>query len=145
MKRVAENRKARFDIAVEDTFEAGIILTGDEIKAIRADRVQLTGAYVKLLQGKNLLPRPVLIGMHLATAKDPQRVRDLLLKAKELRQISEALKQKGKAAVPLDVHFRHGWAKVTIGIGSGRKKYDKRALLKERDLDRQQRATLKRG
>lgn len=143
MKRPAENRKARFDVAVEETIEAGLILTGDEIKSIRANRIQLTGAYVKLLKGKKLLPRPMLIGMHLSSAKEPERSRELLLSAAELRRMQEALSQKGKVAVPLDVHFRRGWAKVALGIGSGRKKYDKRAVLKERDLARQTAASLR--
>jgi SsrA-binding protein len=143
MKPVADNRRARFDLAVEETLEAGLVLTGDEIKSIRADRVQLTGAYVKLLKGKKKLPRPVLVGMHLSLAKDPERTRDVLLKARELESLVEALNQKGKTAVPLNVHFKRGWAKLLLGVGKGRKKYDKRELLKQRDLERQQRSNAK--
>lgn len=131
---VAENRKARFDVAVAQTYEAGLSLTGDEIKAIRAGRAQLTGAYVKLWNGSM-----VLHGLHLATAKQPDRTRNLLLKAKEVLEIEEALRSKGVAAVALDVHFKGSWAKVLIGVGPGRKAHDKRALLRERDLDREER------
>lgn len=142
MKSVAENRRGRFDIAIEQTLEAGIILTGDEIKSIRADRAQLTGAYVRLLQGKKALPRPIVIGLHLSLAKEPERTKGLLLSAKELRLLIDEVSQKGKTAIPLDVHFRRGWAKLTIGIGKGRKNYDKRELLKKRDLERQQQQAL---
>ncbi len=147
MKDVAQNRKARFDIAVESTFEAGIVLTGDEIKSIRADRVQLTGAYVRLMHGpaRTGLPKAVLIGAHLSLAADPDRVRPLLLKAKEIREIANDIETKGKTAVPLSIHYKRGWAKVLIGVGKGRKAYDKRQLLKDRDVDRQQRADLKSG
>lgn len=141
MTRVAENRRATFDVSVEQTLEAGMVLTGDEIKSIRAKRAQLTGAYVKLLSGgRGRLPKPVVVGMHLSLAKDPERVRPLLLSAREIRILAEELSEKGKTAVPLDIHISHGWAKVTVGIGSGRKRYDKRELIKSRDLDRQQRA-----
>lgn len=136
MKRVAENRRAGFDIAVEQTLEAGIQLTGDEIKSIRADRVQLTGAYVRLLQGRRKLPKAVLIGMHLSLAKEPERTRALLLHAKELRLLESELGQEGKTAVPLSIHFKRGWAKANIGIGKGRKVRDKRELIKKRDLER---------
>ncbi|HSI20116.1 MAG TPA: SsrA-binding protein, partial [Verrucomicrobiae bacterium] len=117
--------------------------TGDEIKSIRANRVQLTGAYVRLMQGRGQLPKPVVIGVHLSLSKDPERTRALLLNAKELRMLVDEIGQKGKTAVPLDIHFRRGWAKLTIGIGKGRKRYDKRELLKTRDLDRQERAASK--
>jgi SsrA-binding protein len=137
MKSVARNRRGTFDIAIEETIEAGIVLTGDEIKSIRADRVQLTGAYVRLMRGKKLLPRPVVVGMHLSLAAEPERTRELMLKGKELRDLHEKVAEKGMAIVPLDVHFKRGWAKVTIGVGKGRKKYDKRTLLRERDQERQ--------
>jgi SsrA-binding protein len=142
MKPVAENRRGTFDIAIEETLEAGLVLTGDEIKSIRADRVQLTGAYVRLMRGKKLLARPVVVGMHLSLAKEPERTRELLLSAKEIRQLHEQVGQVGMAVVPLNVHFKHGWAKLTIGVGKGRKKYDKRELLKKRDTEREQRRAL---
>jgi SsrA-binding protein len=144
MKPVAENRRARFDIAVEQTYEAGISLTSDEIKSIRANRVQLTGAYVRLLHGKGKpLPEVLLIGAHFAQAVDPERSRPLLLKAKEIRELEGELSTKGKTAVPLSIHFKRGWAKILLGVGKGRKTYDKRQLLKERDIEKQQRSVLK--
>ena len=140
-KRVAENRKARFDVAVDETLEAGIILTGDEIKSIRAGRIQLTGAYVKLLhpkRGVDALPQPVVVGMHLSAAAEPARTRGLLLHAREIRMLESEISAKGRTAVPLEVFFRGGYAKIRVGIGRGRKAYDKRELLRERDIARDQ-------
>jgi SsrA-binding protein len=145
---VASNRRAGFDISVEKNFDAGIVLTGDEIKSVRADRVQLTGAYVRLLYGKHgnkRLPQVALIGMHLALAGEPQRTRLLLLNAKEVRELESDLAVKGKTAVPQSLYFSRGWLKVKIGVGTGRKGYDKKNLLKERDIDREARASLKEG
>ena len=139
-QKVAENRKANFDINVEQTYEAGIILTGDEIKSIRAKRANMAGGYVKFLGG-----RPVLIGLHLAQAAEPERTRQLLLNAKEIEEIQELLQIKGKAAVPLELYIKKGWAKLRFGVGSGRKQYDKRNLLRNRDMDRVQQQELKRG
>ena len=109
--------------------------------------MQLTGAYVRLMHGpaRTGLPKAVLIGAHLSLAADPDRVRPLLLKAKEIREIANDIETKGKTAVPLSIHYKRGWAKVLIGVGKGRKAYDKRQLLKDRDVDRQQRADLKSG
>jgi SsrA-binding protein len=145
--RYAENRKARFDVAIEETLEAGIVLTGDEIKSVRAKRAQLTGGYIKLLYGNNpqSLPKPVVIGLHLGLAHEPERVRSLLLHAKEIRILQEKLATKGKTAVALDLHMKRGWAKLLIGIGSGRKKADKRNLLRERAIERDQAQQLKQG
>ena len=130
----AYNRKAGFDVQIEDKWEAGLVLTGDEIKSIRAGRLQLVGGYVRLLSGI-----PVVLGIHLSQAKDPDRVRKLLLSAKEIETLRGMIQEKGKVAVPLDIHFRRGWAKLTVGIGTGRKQHDKRELVKQRDLEREMR------
>ena len=145
---VADNRKARFDVSVEETLEAGIVLTSDEIKSIRAKRLQLTGAYVKLMRGgveSNRLPKAVLVGLHLSQAADPERTRPLLLHSKEIRFLEEQLSVKGKTAVPLNIHLKRGWAKVLIGVGSGRKQRDKRQLLKDRDVTREVQRAIKDG
>lgn len=129
---IAENRKARFDVAVGQTLEAGLLLDGTEIKSIRARRAQLTGAYVRLLSGK-----PVLIGMHLSQAGEPERIRPLLLHKKEIANLKEALLTRRQTVVPLKLYLSHGWAKLLIGIGTGRKNFEKRDLLRERDITRQ--------
>jgi SsrA-binding protein len=138
----ASNRKAGFTIAIEETIEAGIVLTGEEIKSVRAGRMQLTGAYLKLMYAsnhRNQIPEPVLIGVHLSQSSDPQRTRKLLLHTKEIIHIQECIARKGYAAVPTRLYLKRGWAKVAIGIGRGRKNHDKRQLLKSRDLDREAR------
>lgn len=145
-KRVQrENRRARFDVAVEETLEAGLVLTGDEIKSIRQDRVQLTGAFVRLVADRGELPRPVVVGLHLSAAKEPERTKALLLHEKEVLHLQELVSAKGKTAVPLKVYLRRGWAKLEIGIGSGRKRHDKRRLLRDRAIERDQQQTLKQG
>lgn len=143
--RVAQNRKAGFDVEVTQKFEAGLILTGDEIKSIREGRAQISGGYVKLLKATTSSPIPVVIGLHLSKAANPERVRTLLLHKKEVRELQELLSTKGKTAVALSVYLSHGWAKVTIGVGSGRKAHDKRNVIKKRDQDRQMRSSLKDG
>ncbi|MBU6388952.1 SsrA-binding protein SmpB [Patescibacteria group bacterium] len=142
----AVNRKAGFDIQVEQTYEAGLILTGDEIKSIRAGRVQLTGSYVKIMAGHRSgrqLPAVVVLGLHLGLAEQPDRIRPLLLHGAEVRELERALRVKGQTAVPLDLYLSHGWAKLKVGVGRGRKAYDKREVLKKRDIERDQRRDLK--
>ena len=140
--RVAQNKKAGFDVEITQKFEAGIVLTGDEIKSIRSGRAQLAGGYVKLLKASTS-PKPVLIGLHLSKAAEPERVRTLLLHKKQIRELHELLSTKGRTAVALSVYLSHGWAKVTIGVGTGRKNHDKRAVLRKRDMDRQMQSALK--
>lgn len=133
------NKKAGFDIAVEKTYEAGLVLKGDEIKSIRAERVQLTGSYLRFIQNKF-----VVIGTHLGLAKDPERTREVLLHQNEIEEIKKSIEAKGKVAVPLKMYFKKGWAKLEIGIGRGRKTHDKRELLKDRAVKKEQAGELKR-
>lgn len=136
---IAENRKARFDVAVDETLEAGLILDGTEIKSIRAHRAQLTGAYVRLVSGK-----PMLIGMHLSQAGEAERVRPLLLHKKQIKELQEAMQTRGQTVVPLKIYLAKGFAKLLIGIGTGRKLHQKRDLLRERDITREVNSELKR-
>jgi SsrA-binding protein len=142
----AINRKASFDISIQQSYEAGIVLTGEEIKGIRAKRMHITGAYVKFLsgRGKNKSdPEAYLVGMHISQASEPERSRKLLLHAKEIGEIHKALSTKGNVAVPLKIYFKHGWAKVSVGVGVGRKSRDKRNLLKQRDAEMEGRRAIK--
>ncbi len=144
--RIAENRRGLFNVAVEETLEAGMILTSDEIKSIRGNRAQLTGAYVRMLYGgksaAEAMPQVVVVGMHLPDAKEPNRVRPLLLHKKEIIYLQEQLGAKGRTAIPVKIFMSRGWAKLQIGIGKGRKLHDKRQLLKERDIEREKRSNL---
>ena len=143
---VAFNKRAGFDIDVQRTFEAGINLTADEIKSIRAGHVQLTGGFVKLVlnrTSKTGLSEAYLLGVQLSKAADPVRNRKILLNGAELRELQRLVQVKGNTIVPLKMYFKRGWAKVTLGVGAGRKNYDKRDLLRKRDAEREQNRVLK--
>jgi SsrA-binding protein len=138
---IVENKKAFHDYFVEERYEAGLVLEGWEVKAIRAGRVQLKEAYVVLNQGE-----PFVIGMHvspLPTASthvqpDPTRSRKLLLNADEISKLIGKVEQRGYTLVPLDLHYSKGRVKLQVGLAKGKKQYDKRETEKERDWQREQ-------
>ncbi|UWG97131.1 SsrA-binding protein SmpB [Dehalobacter sp. DCM] len=139
IKVIAENRKARHDYFVEDTYEAGIILTGTEIKSIRAGRVNLKDSYAEVIKGEVWLNQ-----MHISPYEqgnrfnhDPLRKRKLLLNRMEIIRIGEKVKLQGMALVPLKIYLKHGMAKIELGLCKGKKTYDKRDDLAERDAKRQ--------
>ncbi|MDD2407212.1 MAG: SsrA-binding protein SmpB [Tepidiphilus sp.] len=137
---IVENRKARHDYFIEETFEAGIELQGWEVKAIRAGRVNLKEAYVIVKDGEIFL-----LGMHvtpLASASthvhpDPTRTRKLLLHRREIDRLVGQVERAGYTLVPLDLHFSRGRIKTTIGLAKGKKLHDKREAEKERDWQRE--------
>ncbi|HEU5282488.1 MAG TPA: SsrA-binding protein SmpB [Burkholderiales bacterium] len=143
---IAQNRKAYHDYFIEEKYEAGLVLEGWEVKAIRAGQVHLSEAYVILKSGT-----PYLIGCHitpLITASthvqpDPTRTRKLLLKAEELRRLIGKVERAGYALVPLDLHYRGGWIKLEIGLAKGKKQHDKRQAEKERDWQREKQRLLR--
>jgi SsrA-binding protein len=143
---IADNRRAYHDYFIEEKYEAGIVLDGWEVKAIRAGRVHLAEAYVILKEGN-----PYLIGCHvspLPTASthvqpDPIRTRKLLLHGEELRRLIGKVERAGYTLVPLDLHYRNGWIKLEIGLAKGKKQYDKRRDVKERDWHREQQRLLR--
>jgi SsrA-binding protein len=135
---IAQNRRARHDYEILQKFEAGIALTGPEVKSAREHKVQLQGSYARLKNGELWL-----IEAHFApytnagyAAQDPTRDRKLLLHRKELRRIEEALGEKGYTLVPLAMYLKGGRVKVEVGIGRGLKTYDKRERIAERDVQR---------
>lgn len=137
---IVENRKARHDYFIEETFEAGIELQGWEVKAIRAGRANLKEAYVIVKDGELFL-----LGMHvtpLASASthvhpDPTRTRKLLLHRREIDRLVGQVERAGYTLVPLDLHFSRGRIKTTIGLAKGKKLHDKRETEKERDWQRE--------
>jgi SsrA-binding protein len=145
---IAQNRKAFHDYFIEEKYEAGIILEGWEVKAIRAARAQLTEAYVVFKSGALYL-----IGCHimpLAAASthvhpDPTRSRKLLLRAEELQRLIGKVERAGYTLVPLDLHYRGGWIKLEIGLAKGKKQHDKREAEKDRDWQREKQRLLKRN
>ena len=138
---IVENRKAFHDYFIEERYEAGLVLEGWEVKAIRAGHVNVKEAYVILLKEE-----PWVIGMHvspLATASthirpDATRMRKLLLHAEELKKLIGKVEQRGYTLVPLDLHFSKGRVKLAIGLAKGKKQHDKRDAEKDREWQREQ-------
>ncbi len=138
MKTVAQNRRARFDYAITDTVEAGIVLTGPEVKSARLGNVSLAGSYLSFLGGKPVL-RNASIAPYSYAAHDqdyqPGRDRVLLLKKAESDRLQAAVAEKGVTVVPLEVKAGK-YVKVVLGVGRGRKTIDKRQRIRERETGR---------
>lgn len=135
---VAQNKKARHDYSIVDTIEAGIVLTGTEIKSVRAARIQLKDGYAQIKNGEAWL-----INVHIAPFEqgniwnqDPDRTRKLLLKKKQITKLQNDLKGTGMTLVPLKVYLKNGFAKVLLGIAKGKHGYDKRESTKRREQER---------
>jgi len=137
---IIDNRKAFHDYFIEERFEAGIVLEGWEVKAIRAGRAQIKEAYV-LVRGAELF----IIGMHISPLleasthikPDPTRTRKLLLHANEINKLIGKVERAGFTLIPLDLHYTKGRVKAEIGLAKGKKQYDKRESEKQRDWDRE--------
>ena len=139
------NRKVRHEYEILDRWEAGIALKGSEVKSIREGRVSFIDSFAHIKGGEAYLHN-----LHIAPysamgypAGDPKRERKLLLHRKEIQSLTGTLNQKGLTLIPLRIYFKRGMVKVEIGLGRGRKLYDKREKLKERDTRRQIERTLK--
>ena len=136
---IAENRKARFDYFIEERYEAGIVLLGWEVKAMRAGRAQLKESYVYVKNGEAFLFGAHISPLNSASSHviaDPIRTRKLLLNTKELHDLAVAVEREGYTLVPLELYWKNGRAKLQIGVAKGKKQYDKRATEKERDWQR---------
>ncbi|HKS99301.1 MAG TPA: SsrA-binding protein SmpB [Rugosimonospora sp.] len=138
-KVVASNRKARHDYAILDTYEAGIALTGTEVKSLRAGRASLVDAFAQVKDGEIYLH-----AVHIAeyaqgtwTNHEPRRTRKLLLHRAEIDKLLGKVKETGLTLVPLSLYFADGWAKVELGLARGKRAYDKRQDLAKRDAERE--------
>ena len=138
-KLIAQNRKARHDYLIEETFEAGLMLVGTEVKSCRAGKVTLTDAYAAVKDGEAWLMQ-----VHIAPYShgnranhDPLRPRKLLLHRNEIEKLQAAVAQAGRTLVPLRLYFKHGLAKAEIAIARGKRAYDKRQSVAKRDAERQ--------
>ena len=140
---VASNRKARHEYEIINAYEAGLVLKGTEVKALREGRVSLSDSYARFIKGELWL-----IGMHISPYTkaaienhDPLRDRKLLLHARELKKLFRQVEEKGVTLIPLKVYFKQHLVKVELGLARGKRKYDKRAAIAEREqkreLDRQ--------
>lgn len=143
-KIVARNRKALHEYEIIETWEAGLVLTGPEVKSIRAGKVSLAEAFARVENNQVWIH-----GMHISPYDpasrwnvDPVRSRKLLLNSREIRRMIGATQEKGTTLVPLDLYFRRGYARITLALGRGKKLFDKREALKKRDAAREvERAT----
>jgi SsrA-binding protein len=138
-KVVASNRKARHDYAILDSVEAGIALTGTEVKSLRAGRASLVDAFAQVKNGEIYLH-----GVHIPeytqgtwNNHEPRRVRKLLLRRMEIDRLTGKVQESGLTLVPLAIYFSDGWAKVELGLARGKRFYDKRQDLARRDADRE--------
>lgn len=143
---IALNKKARHDYHIEEEFEAGVALLGWEVKSLRDNRLQLAESYVLIKNAEAYL-----FGAHISPLKtasthispDPTRTRKLLLHRSELNRLIGAVERKGYTLVPLAMYWAHGLAKLKIGLGKGKKAFDKRASEKERDWNREKQRLLR--
>lgn len=147
MKIIAENRKARFDYEVLETLEAGLVLTGSEVKSLRAGQVQLKDSYIAF-RGAEAFLQKAHISEYKASSynnHEPERARKLLMHRNELRKLDAQIQEKGLTAVPLKMYFKKGRAKIELGVVRGKKLGDKRVAVKTRDAQREMAQTLRRG
>jgi SsrA-binding protein len=139
VKAVATNRRARFDYDVEETYEAGLSLTGSEVKSLRAGNVSLSDAYAQPRGGEIVLVN-CRIGEYAPAATfghAPLRERKLLLHQEEIERVRSKVEQRGFTLVPLSIYFKQGWAKVELGLARGRKHEDRRHVIAERETRRE--------
>jgi len=147
-KLVAQNKKARHDYHIEDVYEAGLVLTGTEVKSLRAGRASLVDGFATVKDGEAWLQN-----VHIPeytegtwTNHEPRRVRKLLLHRQEINKLIGKTKESGLTLVPLALYFKDGKAKVEIALARGKRSYDKRQTLAERDAKREaERAVARRG
>jgi SsrA-binding protein len=140
-KLITQNRRARYEYTIEEIFEAGLVLTGTEVKACREGRANLTDAYAIVDNGEAYL-----LQCHISPYShgnrvnhEPTRTRKLLLHRSELDKLRIKSSQEGRTLVPLRLYFKHGLVKVEIAVGRGKKRHDKRASIAEREAERRMR------
>jgi SsrA-binding protein len=145
IKVLAQNKKARHDYFIEDTYEAGIVLTGTEIKSIRRGRVNLKDGFARIRNGEAWL-----YNVHISEYEqgnrynhDPLRTRKLLLHRAEINKLLGHTKVQGYSLIPLRLYLKGGFCKVEIGLAKGKKNYDKRESIKQRDAQREMQRALR--
>ena len=144
---VCQNKKASYEYYIDEVFEAGLVLQGPEVKSLRDRRASLSDSYARvkgnriLLHNLHISPYPYANHMNL----DPKRTRKLLLHKKEIQRLIGKTEQKGYTLIPLKIYFLGSWAKAEIGLAKGKKKVDKRRVLKEKELKREIEQARKKG
>ncbi|MCL4510886.1 MAG: SsrA-binding protein SmpB [Bacteroidetes bacterium] len=140
-KTVAQNRRARFEYQILETTEAGVVLKGSEVKSVRQGKVDISDCFATLKDGEVWLHN-----MHVAAYQNagpfnhnPRRTRKLLLHKREIRKLIGKMRQKGLSLVPLRLYWKHGLAKVELAVAKGKRSFDKRETIKQRDQEREMR------
>ncbi len=137
-KKIAENRKARFDYFIEDSIECGIVLEGTEVKCVKGGNLSFPDAFAEIIKGEVWVK-----GLHIAEYSyssvfnhNPDRAKKLLLHRDQIKRLSRKVDEKGYTLIPLDFYLKNGRVKVTLGVCKGKKAFDKRETIKARDTDR---------
>jgi SsrA-binding protein len=137
--QIVNNKKARFEYEILDTFEAGIVLTGTEVKALRTKKANIEEGYARIINGEIFIT-----GINISQYEngnrfnhEPVRDRKLLLHKQEIKRLTGKLKEKGLTLIPLQMYFKNGKVKILLGLGKGKAKYDKRRAIQKRDMDRE--------
>ena len=145
IKIISDNKKARFDYEIVEKYEAGLVLTGSEVKSLREASVTLKDAYIAFRNGEAFLQNA-----HISEYKsssynnhEPERLRKLLLHREEINKIMGKVQEKSLSCVPLKIYFKNGRIKMEIGLGRGKKKHDKRQSIKKKEADRELSRALK--
>ena len=154
MSVLAYNKRANFDYDIQEIYDAGLVLLGYEVKSIKTGHISLKGSFVtfKKARGKNL-PEAYLTNAHIPLYKfagdrpgyDPIRPRKLLLKKQEIKYLMGKKDEQGLTLIPIKIYTKRSFVKLEFGVGKGRKKYDKREVIKKRELDREVRTLTKRS
>lgn len=139
MKSFVENRKARAEYSIQETLEAGIMLSGGEVKMLRSGRGSLAGSYVRIMQGKAVLINAQIPAYPFSRQEDyePTQTRTLLFHKHEIERLEQAQREKGLSLVPLEIYPSKRFIKVRVGIGKGKKQYERREEIRKRDLARE--------
>lgn len=148
IKPIADNRRAFFNYSIDDKVEAGVALTGSEIKSVREGRVDLRDGYARIDRGEAWLRNVHIARWPQASAwepDDPMRARKLLLHRSQIGQLAGAASQRGYTIVPLRLYLKGGLAKVELGLAKGKRQYEKRQVIKERDARREMEVAIRRG
>ena len=137
-KIIAENRKARFDYFIEDTYECGIVLEGTEVKSVKNGNISFPDAFAEIINGEVWVKNFHISEYSFSSIfnHDPDRPKKLLLHAEEIKRLTRRVDEKGCTLIPLDFYLKDGRVKVTLGVCKGKKLFDKRAAIKDRDVKR---------
>jgi len=151
MPILARNKRAHYDYEISDTYEAGLVLFGYEVKSIKTGHISMKGSFITIKNENAKKPELYLINTHIPLYEkattienyDPERSRKLLMKRKEINHLIGKKKVEGLTLVPIKIYTKHGLIKIEFGVGKGKKKHDKRESIKKRDVDRQIRTLTK--